>query len=1300
MKQVLHVCFLFLLIGFAHTVEAKNSIAKEWNEEVLHAIRNSRARATVHARNLYHWSILVYDCWAAYSPEPEPFFLGNELEGFHCSFKGIPQPKAKGPALKKAISFASYRFIIHRYKFSPRYARIKRSVKDVMKKKGYDISDTTTNYLTGNPAHFGNYLAKELIEYGHQDGAYEKSNYANQHYVPLNDTLNLSTRGTPGLKYPNHWQPLQITRRHDQAGNPIKATQTALSPEWGDVDPFALSDSNKTTKVRQKTGNSYQIYLDPGPPPYIDTSAPGCLDSEYKWGFCMVSIWQSHLDPADTTKWDISPGNIGGVSDNAYPEKFKNYDSFYNFYKGGGPGLGKGYDTNPVTGKPYSKQIVKRADYARILAEYWADGVSSETPPGHWYAIYNKIENDRAFVKQWNGKGDTLKDLAFDVKAYLTLGGAVHDAAVAAWSVKGYYDFVRPVSAIRWMASKGQCSDPNKMNYDSAGIPLIPGYIELVEKGDQLAGANNQNFGEIKLYTWRGHSYIQDPDVDTAGVGWILADNWWPYQKPSFVTPPFPGYVSGHSTFSRAASRVMTKMTGSPYFPGGKSNFHMEKNEFLEHENGPTSDVYLQYAKYKDASDYTSLSRIWGGIHPPADDLNGREMGLKAGNYAFKKANKWFNKQPPYIVKVTKNDSIISKADWGDTFKLTFHFSHKMDTVVDPSIKYFNGNPINEALTVNEKRWLDSSRFQVSYEIDSVKTSLKSIGIRLDSAYGRNERYQKAFAQLKPFLINMREPKVTLAKPRFSFINDGWDEKFFDVYLYFNEAMDTSIHPGINLSNNQTLTFRPDSSEWLTPEKYRMGVKVDDHDIDKDSVTLRVSALNDAAGNQLKPFDTSNLFAIRMKNPGLSEVSFNKSVLNVDDQGKTALIYQLEFSRPMDTSFLPRLAFRNSDESALVLDIEQSYWKNEKTCQVAYKVKQAIDKELYNIQPYLDYFFGQYWNPVNPDKLNEHLVLDTERPKVESITPAKAVINRNHIGIAQFELTLRYSEKMKTQEKPVIFLEGKGQTSLEEVLEYDIFASNWTDSQQFVARFNVKDSPVKVDDIQVKINFGEDRAGNNQQVEKIENAVNLDLVKPEILSLTANRYRFSGEQEEVKVYAFYNKAMDTTVEPKWGFKGEVADSIPLSIDEKQSHWMNTKVYKSKIHLASSLLAGDQIHVYQFDAKDKAGNYSDTGFYKGFFQISSSNSSQYKASKQAFKIYPNPIKIRTGDLKIETGKHYELLRLKLVTNKGRVLKSKRFKSIAKGVYQFPIDADYESGAYILKIDSQNLNRNFRIILMNN
>jgi len=52
--------------------------------------------------------------------------------------------------------------------------------------------------------------------------------------------------------------------------------------------------------------------------------------------------------------------------------------------------------------------------------------------------------------------------------------------------------------------------------------------------------------------------------------------------------------------------------------------------------------MVLQWATYKDASDQSSLSRIWGGIHPPADDIPGRIIGSKVGPAAFDFAQSHF----------------------------------------------------------------------------------------------------------------------------------------------------------------------------------------------------------------------------------------------------------------------------------------------------------------------------------------------------------------------------------------------------------------------------------------------------------------------------------------------------------------------------------------------------------------------------------------------------------------------------------------------------------------------------------
>ena len=249
---------------------------------------------------------------------------------------------------------------------------------------------------------------------------------------------------------------------------------------------------------------------------------------------------------------------------------------------------------------------------------------------------------DKCKIRKFKGIGEELDRLDWDVKSYFLMGGAMHDAAISAWGSKGYYDYARPISVIRYLSENGQSTHEDSTNYNPNGFPLIEGYIEMVSLGDPLVGENNKNLGKVKLYTWKGFSESTSSDVEK-GSGWILAEEWWPYQRPSFVTPPFAGYVSGHSVFSRAAAVIMESITGSAYFPGGMGTFHAEANEFLVFEDGPSIDIELQWATYRDASDQTSLSRIYGGIHPPIDDLPGRYIGEKIGYNVITSINSIFN---------------------------------------------------------------------------------------------------------------------------------------------------------------------------------------------------------------------------------------------------------------------------------------------------------------------------------------------------------------------------------------------------------------------------------------------------------------------------------------------------------------------------------------------------------------------------------------------------------------------------------------------------------------------------------
>ena len=108
-----------------------------------------------------------------------------------------------------------------------------------------------------------------------------------------------------------------------------------------------------------------------------------------------------------------------------------------------------------------------------------------------------------------------------------------------------------------------------------------------------------------------------------------------------YLTPSFPGFASGHSTFSRAAAEVLAGFTGSEYFPGGESGYTIPANS-LKFEKGPTTDIRLEWATYFEAADQAGQSRLWGGIHIQSDDFNGRIIGAQCGKEAWALAQRYY----------------------------------------------------------------------------------------------------------------------------------------------------------------------------------------------------------------------------------------------------------------------------------------------------------------------------------------------------------------------------------------------------------------------------------------------------------------------------------------------------------------------------------------------------------------------------------------------------------------------------------------------------------------------------------
>jgi len=222
-------------------------------------------------------------------------------------------------------------------------------------------------------------------------------------------------------------------------------------------------------------------------------------------------------------------------------------------------------------------------DEQKSISEYWADGPSSETPPGHWHLFAQ-------YVARREHHGSNERGVDLDVKLFFALSNAIFDAGICSWDNKRAFDSVRPITAIRTV------------------------------------------FGGQQVLAWGG-PYQGTRLIDGAA--------WLPYQPSTFPTPPFGEYGSGHSTFSAAGAEILTLFTGSPRFglsvvvPAGSSK--------VEPGLTPAADIVLTWPTFSAAADEAGLSRRYGGIHFEQGDLDARAVGRQLADQAWAKALTYFD---------------------------------------------------------------------------------------------------------------------------------------------------------------------------------------------------------------------------------------------------------------------------------------------------------------------------------------------------------------------------------------------------------------------------------------------------------------------------------------------------------------------------------------------------------------------------------------------------------------------------------------------------------------------------------
>ncbi|HEX5826890.1 MAG TPA: hypothetical protein VFY23_05165, partial [Candidatus Limnocylindrales bacterium] len=180
------------------------SVARRWDEALLDAIRRALPNPPVHARNLFHTSVGMWDAWAAYDPTARGYLVTEKVQAGDVA-----------AARDEAISYAAYRILTARFIKTVGGAESLSEFADVMDSLCYPLDVTTTEGDT--PAALGNRIAEAVLAYGMNDGSNEPDGYAAPGYEPVNDPLVVDQPGTT-MKDPNRWQPLQIEKMISQNG--------------------------------------------------------------------------------------------------------------------------------------------------------------------------------------------------------------------------------------------------------------------------------------------------------------------------------------------------------------------------------------------------------------------------------------------------------------------------------------------------------------------------------------------------------------------------------------------------------------------------------------------------------------------------------------------------------------------------------------------------------------------------------------------------------------------------------------------------------------------------------------------------------------------------------------------------------------------------------------------------------------------------------------------------------------------------------------------------------------------------
>src|SRR5262245_30717675 len=551
---------------------ASASVVSDWNAAALAEVRASKSLRNgppIVARALAIAHTCMYDAWAAY----DDVAVGTtDIDGSRRQ----PPGKRTDTNKAEAISFAAYRCLQNLYpdgSLPPSLEQPSVRLNAMLVSLGYDLSDacnTDEECRTSNPnkaSGMGNIAAQAVIDARRFDGS---NQYADLTPAPCSVPI---PTPPPLLPPPMPWQPCAATAYGQTFANPLRtgpysdyvaegyAPYVPVNPLMGYCNPLIAV----CTRQEVWAPDHWQ--------PLIYDRGQLCLDSDGgneetcpQIQVFMAPHWE-RVAPFALT----SAGQFDSQLTIPSPDLMKNSGQYMS-------------DVNDMI------QFSRNLDVQRkLIVEYWADGPSSELPPGHWGVFAQ-------FVSQRDNH--TIDE---DAKMFFAMHNASFDAGIVAWHIKRMYNGVRPITAIRF-TKKGQL-----------------------------------------IHAWGGPGQ---------GTQLIPGEKWSPYNPGSNLTPPFPGYFSGHSVFSRSSATVLALFTGGEAFgfstviPRCDPDFFGTDFSkcFGRVEPGiPPVDTTLSYPTFDDAANEAGLSRLYGGIHFSDDNSTAQSVGRLIGAQAWEKALTYFN---------------------------------------------------------------------------------------------------------------------------------------------------------------------------------------------------------------------------------------------------------------------------------------------------------------------------------------------------------------------------------------------------------------------------------------------------------------------------------------------------------------------------------------------------------------------------------------------------------------------------------------------------------------------------------